>query len=325
MALTLLAANNAQSVITSGINTSATSLTVSTGAGALFPLPVAGVSYFKLTLTDSATEQLNEIVHVTSRSGDTFTIVRGQEGTAARAWSANDIVANMLTAGSLAIMAQYNTPDFHNATSGRLINKQVFLTPGSFTYNKSDGATWGFVEVKGAGGPGGNASCATSSNVAVAPGGGSGGYAKSKLATLPDTASVVVGAGGMPGNPGGNSSFGSIVANGGGFGGNILSSTWGSGVAYQKGGVGGTASGGDINARGDNGGTAMWSVPGNSLSGDGGLSFYLGSAPPMGGSSGNGIDGDTGGGGSGANANQTTTLYTGGKGGDGIVIVWEYA
>jgi hypothetical protein len=45
----------------------------------------------------------------------------------------------------------------------------------------------------------------------------------------------------------------------------------------------------------------------------------------MGGSSGNGIDGDTGGGGSGANANQTTTLYTGGKGGDGIVIVWEYA
>jgi hypothetical protein len=69
----------------------------------------------------------------------------------------------------------------------------------------------------------------------------------------------------------------------------------------------------------------MWSMPGNCLSGDGGLSFYLGSAPPMGGSSGNGIDGDTGGGGSGANANQTTTLYTGGKGGDGIVIVWEYA
>jgi hypothetical protein len=84
MALTLLAANNAQSVITSGINASATSLTVSTGAGALFPLPVAGVSYFKLTLTDSATEQLNEIVHVTARSGDTFTIVRGQEGDSPR-------------------------------------------------------------------------------------------------------------------------------------------------------------------------------------------------------------------------------------------------
>lgn len=328
MALTMLAANNAQSVITSGINSSATSLTVATGAGDLFPQPVAGVSYFKLTLTDSATEQLNEIVHVTARSGDNFTILRAQEGTTARAWSANDIVANMLTAGSIALLAQYNTPDFKNATSGRLINKQVFSTPGSFTYNKTDGATWGIVQIKGAGGPGGNASGASASNVAVAPGGGSGAYAESRLATLPDTASVVVGAGGTPGNTGGNSSFGSIVANGGGPGGNFLSSTWVSGVSgviYQRGGAGGTASGGDINARGDNGGTAMYSVSGNCLSGEGGLSLYLGSAPPMGGGSGNGIDGDIGGGGSGANANLTTTVYTGGKGGNGIVIVWEYA
>jgi hypothetical protein len=39
----------------------------------------------------------------------TRSLSSGQEGTTARAWSANDIVANMLTAGSLAIMAQYNT------------------------------------------------------------------------------------------------------------------------------------------------------------------------------------------------------------------------
>lgn len=327
MALTMLAANNAQSVITSGINSSATSLTVAAGAGDLFPQPVVGVSYFKLTLTDSATEQLNEIVHVTARAGDTFTIVRAQEGTIARAWSANDIVANMLTAGSIALLAQYNTPDFQNATAGRLINRQVFSNPGSFTYNKTDGATWGFVEVKGAGGPGGNASGATASNVAVAPGGGSGGYAKSRLATLPATASVVVGSGGTPGNPGGNSSFGSIVANGGAPGDSNLASTWtdAAGAGYLRGANGGIATGGDINARGDHGGPAQWSVSGNCLSGDGGLSLYLGSAPPVGGGSGNGIDGDTGGGGSGANANLTTTVYTGGKGGNGIVIVWEYA
>ncbi|MEH4660175.1 hypothetical protein [Phytobacter diazotrophicus] len=48
-------------------------------------------------------------------------------------------MANMLTAGSIALLAQYNTPDFQNATSGRLINKQVFSTPGSFTYNKTEG------------------------------------------------------------------------------------------------------------------------------------------------------------------------------------------
>lgn len=327
MALTMLAANNAQSVITSGINSSATSLTVATGAGDLFPQPVAGVSYFKLTLTDSATEQLNEIVHVTARSGDNFTILRAQEGTTARAWSANDIVANMLTAGSIALLAQYNTPDFKNATSGRLINKQVFSTPGSFTYNKTEGATWGIVQVKAAGGPGGNASGATASNVAVAPGGGSGAYAESRFATLPDTASVVVGAGGTPGNPGGNSSFGSIVASGGAPGDSNLASTWtdAAGARYLRGANGGTATGGDINARGDHGGPAQWSVSGNCLSGDGGLSLYLGAAPPVGGGSGNGLDGDIGGGGSGANANLTTTVYTGGKGGNGIVIIWEYA
>ncbi|WP_213092089.1 hypothetical protein, partial [Escherichia coli] len=66
-----------------------------------FPSPSAGVSYFKLTLIDAATGQLSEIVHVTARTGDTMTIARAQEGTTARAWSANDIAANMMTAGTL--------------------------------------------------------------------------------------------------------------------------------------------------------------------------------------------------------------------------------
>ncbi|EOG8089804.1 phage tail protein [Enterobacter roggenkampii] len=101
MALQLLAANNAQSVLAAGISASATSLTLNTGTGALFPAPVSGASFFKLTLIDAATGQLTEIVHVTARTGDTLTIDRAQEGTLARAWSANDIVANMMTAGTL--------------------------------------------------------------------------------------------------------------------------------------------------------------------------------------------------------------------------------
>lgn len=104
MALTLLAANNAQTVLAAGISASATSMTVNSGTGALFPAPSAGVSFFKLTLIDAATGQLTEIVHVTSRSGDTMTIDRGQEGTTARAWSANDIAANMMTAGTLSYL-----------------------------------------------------------------------------------------------------------------------------------------------------------------------------------------------------------------------------
>lgn len=101
MALSLLAANNAQTVLAAGISSTATSLTVNAGTGTLFPSPAAGTSFFKLTIIDAATGSLTEIVHVTARGGDVFTIQRGQEGTVARAWSANDIVANMMTAGTL--------------------------------------------------------------------------------------------------------------------------------------------------------------------------------------------------------------------------------
>lgn len=101
MALSLLAANNAQTVLAAGISSTATSLTVNAGTGTLFPSPVAGSSFFKLTIIDAATGSLTEIIHVTARAGDVFTIQRGQEGTVPRAWSANDIAANMMTAGTL--------------------------------------------------------------------------------------------------------------------------------------------------------------------------------------------------------------------------------
>ena len=101
MALSLLAANNAQTVLAAGISSTATSLTVNNGTGNIFPSPSAGTSFFKLTIIDAATGSLTEIVHVTDRAGDVFTIQRGQEGTVPRAWSANDIAANMMTAGTL--------------------------------------------------------------------------------------------------------------------------------------------------------------------------------------------------------------------------------
>lgn len=121
MALTLLAANNAQTVLAAGISSSATSITVNTGTGALFPSPVSGTSYFKLTLVDAATGSLTEIVHVTARSGDVMTIQRGQEGTTARAWSANDLAANMMTAGSFdaLLQKQSNLADLGNPATAR--------------------------------------------------------------------------------------------------------------------------------------------------------------------------------------------------------------
>ncbi|HHB7295849.1 TPA: M14 family metallopeptidase [Klebsiella pneumoniae] len=108
MALTLLATNNAESTLASAISATDTSLIVSAGTGAEFPDAVAGESYFKLTLTDAATGSQVEIVNVTSKTGDIFTIERAQEGTLARAWAANDMVANMMTADTLNVIADYS-------------------------------------------------------------------------------------------------------------------------------------------------------------------------------------------------------------------------
>ncbi|MDP0958293.1 hypothetical protein Q6315_23875, partial [Klebsiella pneumoniae] len=107
MALTLLATNNAESTLASAISATDTSLIVSAGTGAEFPDAVAGESYFKLTITDAATGSQVEIVNVIAKSGDIFTIERAQEGTLAREWAANDMVANMMTADTLNIIAQY--------------------------------------------------------------------------------------------------------------------------------------------------------------------------------------------------------------------------
>lgn len=119
MALTLLANNNAKSVLAAGISASATVITVGTGAGALFPVPVSGQSYFKLTITDAATKTISEIMHVTSVSGDVMTVIRGQEGTTPRVWSTNDIVANLMTAGTFTSCLQTanNFSEIKNAGS----------------------------------------------------------------------------------------------------------------------------------------------------------------------------------------------------------------
>lgn len=91
--------NNASTTLASGINSSVTSLTVASGKGALFPSPT-GSNYFMCTLQSVSGSPI-EIVQVTARSTDTFTIVRAQESTTAQSFSAGDIVELRLTAGEL--------------------------------------------------------------------------------------------------------------------------------------------------------------------------------------------------------------------------------
>lgn len=102
---TLLFANNAGSTLAGPISNVATTINLAAGGGALFPNPT-GDQYFKLTLTDAATGLLQEIVHVTARSTDQLTVVRGQEGTTPRNWSAGDLAENLLTAGTMQAFLQ---------------------------------------------------------------------------------------------------------------------------------------------------------------------------------------------------------------------------
>ena len=76
--------NNASSTIASGINSSATTITLATGEGAKFPTLGSG-DYFYATLVEAGS---TEIVKVTARSTDTLTVVRGQDNTTAASWDA---------------------------------------------------------------------------------------------------------------------------------------------------------------------------------------------------------------------------------------------
>ena len=169
------------------------------------------------------------------------------------------------------------------------------------------------VEVQGGGGSGsdGNAASARYTH------GGAGGYAKKLIdVSSISSATITVGAGGAgvtsyPSNAGGDSiwSDGTNTVTGGGAG--------AAGTANYVGGLGGTASGGDLNIDGrTGGGYAMYSGT-DSMFGFGGTysarqtgSTSTGSDEPTGYGSGS----------AGLYGNGTTR-----DGRPGIVIVWEYA
>ena len=91
-------ANNAHSTLASSINTSATSITVSSGQGARFP-SLTGSEFFYATLIDTSNNL--EIVKVTARSTDVLTVTRAQESTSARAFSSGDRIELRVTAQGL--------------------------------------------------------------------------------------------------------------------------------------------------------------------------------------------------------------------------------
>ena len=125
--MTILWSNNASSTVAGSITATDTVVALAAGTGIKFPNPTAG-NYFVATFYDQATKTINEIVHCTARVGDTCTIVRGQEGTTPQAWSAADIFANLVTAGTLAAFVQAGTGPAD--TSLVYVGTDVSTTPG---------------------------------------------------------------------------------------------------------------------------------------------------------------------------------------------------
>lgn len=127
MANTFLFANDASSTLAAPINSTATSVSLASGTGTIFPAPSTN-QQFALTFNDAATGLLTEVVYCTSRTGDVCTIVRAQEGTVAQTWQAGDLANALVTAGVLAAFQQTATQN----------PARVVTTSGAFTITRSD-------------------------------------------------------------------------------------------------------------------------------------------------------------------------------------------
>lgn len=96
-------ANNAWGTLASSITNTDTTITLTAGHGARFPT-LGTNEVFLATLIDSSNNL--EIIEVTARSTDTLTVVRGQEGTTARAYGAGDRIELRVTRGVMESVAQ---------------------------------------------------------------------------------------------------------------------------------------------------------------------------------------------------------------------------
>jgi len=217
----------------------------------------------------------------------------------------------------------YNAGD--RAVAPGLPNVQVFTSSGTWT--KPSGLRAAMVEVWGAGG-GGGGTVGAGSGQSEGGGGGAGGYVRKlyQASELSATEAVTVGAGGTAtsgaaGGAGGNSTFKGLTAGGGG-GGDPMTSTTASSAAIA--GTRGSATGGDHNCVGSNGGN------GRSILGVPCFTNHGGASPCGGGETqqfdlvaGAGSAGQAPGGG-GSGSYSTTASFAGGVGAVGRVVVTTY-
>jgi hypothetical protein len=241
---------------------------------------------------------------------------------------------NLTTSGAFATtITSTGTTSVTLPTSGTLVNSGVLnavitlttATPGP--YSPNPGTTKLLVYIVGGGGQGGGAAA---SNGSAGAGGGGGGVV---IDLIPHSGSTTysfsVGAGGTTGTngtigaAGTSTTFNGVTASGG-AGGALGNSTSSLPVA---GGIGGAATGGDINIPGDNGtqGVRLANTSACGLAGNGGSSpFGRGGQGKVGTAAAGGAASGYGAGGGGAQGSVSTGSTAGGAGGAGVIIIYEY-
>lgn len=101
--------NNAFSALAGAISDTSTTINVTPGTGSRFP-DITGDQFFNLTLIeyDGNGKEIDwEIVRVTLKSNDTFTVSRNQEGTSNRAWNSGTVVEHRITAESISTLEDH--------------------------------------------------------------------------------------------------------------------------------------------------------------------------------------------------------------------------
>ncbi|WP_105283424.1 phage tail protein, partial [Escherichia sp. MOD1-EC6098] len=143
--------NNVVSALAGDITTIQTDIPVMPGTGAKFAKLLSADFenksngqrvYAKITLTDNK-ESAFEICHLVSVSGDVLKVIRGQEGTTAKGWSLNDVVANFATRGSenyFVQIAQLQSGHYIAGVAGGTANTLTLELPSTFFVN--EGTDW---------------------------------------------------------------------------------------------------------------------------------------------------------------------------------------
>ncbi|EBH5932256.1 tail fiber protein [Salmonella enterica] len=143
--------NNVVSSLAADITASQTAIQVMPGAGAMFANLLTSdyanrsnplKTYAKITLTD-AKETVFEVCHLTAVNNDMLTVIRGQEGTTAKGWSLNDVIANFATRGSenqFVQIEELQSGHYVAGVAGGTENNLTLELPA--TYFVNGGADW---------------------------------------------------------------------------------------------------------------------------------------------------------------------------------------